>query len=297
MTDNTARSFRDKWEKNQTLAFADTLDESHDINRWILGRNGFASNAALTNHLKVRTRLLDAGCGNGRATALLRECTDPKHAEIVAFDLVAADVARQNLSGYTNVTVKPGDLLGDLSDFGHFDFIYCQEVLHHTADPRRAFLNLANRLMPEGEVAIYVYKQKAPVREFTDDYIRRKIAAMPYEEAVAVCDQITAFGKALSESGLKVTVPAVDVLEIPAGEYEIQRLLYHFFMKCFWNGTMPFKDNSVINYDWYHPDLCSRHTLPEVLAWFADAGLDVVHQHVDFYGITVRGVKPRNGQR
>ena len=61
------------------------------------------------------------------------------------------------------------------------------------------------------------------------DYWR--VLALPYEEAMAVCRQITELGRALWQSGHKVTVPAVDLLGIEAGEYETQRFVYHFFMK------------------------------------------------------------------
>jgi hypothetical protein len=29
----------------------------------------------------------------------------------------------------------------------------------------------------------------------------------------------------------------------------------------------------------------------EARQWFAEAGLRIVHEHVDFYGITIRGVR------
>jgi hypothetical protein len=45
----------------------------------------------------------------------------------------------------------------------------------------------------------------------------------------------------------------------------------------------------LINYDWYHPQLATRHTLDEVEGWFVSAGLKIEHRCVDFYGITVRG--------
>ena len=48
----------------------------------------------------------------------------------------------------------------DLSSLGKFDFIYCQEVLHHTTNPFFAFKNLVNLVAPEGEIAIYVYKKR-----------------------------------------------------------------------------------------------------------------------------------------
>ncbi len=52
------------------------------------------------------------------------------------------------------------DMLGDLAPLGEFDLIYCQEVLHHTADPAAAFRNLVGRLRPGGELAIYVYRSR-----------------------------------------------------------------------------------------------------------------------------------------
>ena len=125
-----------------------------------------------------------------------------------------------------------------------------------------------------------------------DDFVRDRIAHLPYEEAREVCQQITELGRALSESGAKVKVPAVDALGIEAGEYDVQRFVYHFFMKCFWNPELSFDDNVAINYDWYHPQLCSRHTLPEVEDWFRTGGLEVTHSHTDFYGITLRGRRP-----
>src|SRR5215213_255312 len=158
----TAATFRDKWARNPDLAFRQTLDECSEIFRWIVERNGFDGAAGLTAFLAPKRRILDAGCGNGRVTALLRRHADPE-AEIVAIDLTAADVARANLEGAERVSVLQRDLLDDLTDLGEFDFVYCQEVLHHTADPERAFRNLAERLAPEGEIAIYVYRRKAPV--------------------------------------------------------------------------------------------------------------------------------------
>jgi SAM-dependent methyltransferase len=286
---NTADSFRDKWEKNTDLAFSETLREGTDLFSWILNRNGFSNPQELARFLESKRRVLDAGCGNGRVTALLRQYSSAESTEIVGIDLVSSNVARKNLGQFENVFVYERDLLGDLSDLGEFDFVYCQEVLHHTEDPQAAFHNLCNVLAPGGEIAIYVYKKKAPAREFVDDYIREKISNLPYAEAIAVCEQITELGKSLSEYKLKIDVPQVDVLEIPAGEYDLQRFIYHFFAKCFWNPELSYRDNVTINYDWYHPQLSTRHTLDEVREWFSSGGLRIIHEFEDFYGITVRG--------
>ena len=284
----TYKSFLDKWQQNKTLAFSETLRDGSDINDWILTRNGFSHPEGFSQYLSSKRHILDAGCGNGRVTALLHSYAHSE-ANLVGIDLTSAEVAKENLSHLERVSVSQKDLLGDLSDLGTFDFIYCQEVLHHTTDPKRAFLNLCSRLDQGGEIAIYVYKKKGPVREFSDDLIRDQISGLAYEEAMVEMEGLTDLGRALTDVDAKVSVPDIKVLGIPAGEYDVQRLLYHFFLKCFWNPNLEYEENMAINYDWYHPQLCSRHTLEEILDWFESAQLKVVHSHVDFYGITVRG--------
>jgi SAM-dependent methyltransferase len=287
----TKNSFHDKWHKNKDLAFENTLKENSEIQNWILNRNGFENLESFKSYLAKTHRILDAGCGNGRITALLRAITDFKQCEIVGIDLVAHKVAKDNLKEKTNVKFYAKDLLEDLSVLGKFDFIYCQEVLHHTSDPELGFKNLCRLLESNGEIAIYVYKTKAPIREFVDDYIRDNIKNLPYEEAMEVCDQITEFGKQLSNQNIKIKVPNLDILKIKEGEYDLQRFMYHFFLKCFWNNDLEFNDNSVINYDWYHPEICFRYDIKEVENWFKSENLKIIHSYEDFYGITIRGVK------
>tara|TARA_B110000008_G_scaffold279129_1_gene325058 strand:- start:847 stop:1737 length:891 start_codon:yes stop_codon:yes gene_type:complete len=285
----TYKSFSDKWQQNKSLAFSETLREGSDIFNWIITRNGFSCSEDFSNYLTSKRHILDAGCGNGRVTALLHSHSSCE-ANLVGIDLTAAEVAAENLNHLDRVSVSQKDLLDDLSGLGTFDFIYCQEVLHHTTDPKQAFLNLCSRLDHGGEIAIYVYKKKGPIREFSDDLIRDEISCLAYEEAIAEMSGLTDLGRALTDVNAKVYVPDIKVLGIPAGEYDVQRLLYHFFLKCFWNPNLKYEENVAINYDWYHPQLCTRHTSEEILGWFESAKLKVVHSHIDFYGITMRGI-------
>ncbi len=292
-TSKTKKTFKDKWENNPDLYFKLTLDETSEFNYWILNRNGFKNGRALENYLSGKKRILDAGCGNGRVTAVLRRHADLR-TEVVAIDLVPIKIAEENLKRVglkENTNFYNMDLMADLKDLGKFDFIYCQEVLHHTQNPYQAFHNLVKILAPGGEIAIYVYKRKAPIREYVDDYIRERISQMPYNKAMGVCDEITEFAKVLSRKKIKIKVPKVEILGIEAGEYDFQRFIYHFFMKCYWRETLPFKANSVVNYDWYHPQLCTRHTVEEIRGWFKKSGLKIVQEFVDLYGITMRGKK------
>lgn len=287
----TRRSFNEKWKNSPDAVFDQTLKEGSSVQAWILGRNGFDSLNEFRAHLANKSRILDGGCGNGRVTALLSKIA-ADGADVVGIDLNADKVAAENLKHLDNISVQNADLLGDLSPLGKFDFIYCQEVLHHTEDPQGGFANLVDRLENGGEIAIYVYRKKAPVREFVDDFVRDAIKDLSYEEGMAVSRQIAELGRRLSAIDATLETPAIPVMGIPEGEYHIQRFFYHFFMKAFWNPELSEQENVVVNFDWYHPSTCSRHTLEEVTGWFERAGLDIVHKFEDEYGITMRGVKP-----
>jgi SAM-dependent methyltransferase len=289
MSNNTKKSFYDKWDKNPDSFFKETLDKNSDVQKWILSRNGFKNFDQFSTYLKNKRSILDAGCGNGRVTSLLYELA-PQDCKIVGVDVAAADIAKKNFIDVKRVFFETRDLTDNLNDMGKFDFIYCQEVLHHTLNPSLAFKNLCMLLEPDGEIAIYVYKKKAAAREFMDDHIREKIKKLSYEDAMIYCSQIAELGKLLSELNIKIKVPEVKLFEIEEGEYDVQRLLYHFFAKCFWNPQLSLNDNALINYDWYHPHIATRHTIDEVEQWFASNGLKIIHKHVDFYGITVRGI-------
>jgi len=285
----TEKSFRDKWNNNPFLALRETSREGSDLYNWILSRNGFGSAADLETFLKDKKRILDAGCGNGRVIHLLRQHSPTERCQIVGCDLTAHEVAKENCKDLDNVSVFQADLMKALCQLGKFDFIYCQEVLHHTTSPVLGFKHLVELLQPGGEIAVYVYKLKAPMREYCDDFIREKVAALPYEDAMEACRNITELGKSLSKLGVEVQVPEIPLLEIKAGSYDIQRFFYHFFMKAFWNDSLSFEENVAINYDWYHPSICSRHTEEEVRSWFTEEKLEITQSSVDFYGITMRG--------
>jgi SAM-dependent methyltransferase len=288
LQEQTISSFTEKWSNNKDLAFSETLREGSSIQKWILKRNGFESLTQFQEWLANRDRILDAGCGNGRVTALLNANTSEKHA-IVGIDLSSAEIASKNLSNLSNIEIHKKNLLGDLSDLGSFDLIYCQEVLHHTSDPKSSFSNLCKLLKPFGEIAIYVYKKKAPLREYADDYIRGLVSDLSYEEASKEMSQLTELGKTLSNLKVKIKVPEIKSLDIKRGEYDIQRFIYYYFLKCFWNPELSEIENTAVNFDWYHPSISTRHTPDEVRSWFDENSLKIIHFHEDQYGITARG--------
>ena len=213
----TKNSFDQKWKNNQDLFIGNTLDENSEIFKWVINRNGFATAKQLEFFLSDKNRILDAGCGNGRITAMLHKYSS-SNSEILAFDVIESEIAKKNFSHLNRTSFVLKDLMSDLSDLGKFDFIYCQEVLHHIENPKIGFENLVKLLNENGEIAIYVYKLKAPIREFADEFIRNKISGLNYNEASHALSEITELGKVLSNLNIKVQVPDVKILDIKKGE-------------------------------------------------------------------------------
>lgn len=284
-------SFGHKWTRQ---AWWGMEGESAKImEEWLLPRYGWPDHVAYQTFLAPFRTMLDAGCGLGRET--LRMAQANSQATVVGLELSECvdDAARHaRARGIRNVLYVQADLTMPPLRAGAFDFIFSEGVLHHTPDTHRAFMALVPLLAGGGEIALYVYRKKTPMREFTDEDIRRRIQDLSPEEAWSLMEPLTRLGKALSELKVEITIPEdVAVLGIKAGRYDLQRFIHYSVFKCFWNERMTFDENVLVNYDWYHPRYAWRHTPEEVRAWVKEAGLTLVHETLDEPGITVRARK------
>src|SRR5207248_7473550 len=95
-----------------------------------------------------------------------------------------------------------------------------------------------------GKILIYVYRKKAPIREFVDDYLRTIVSDMPMEQSWQRMEALTSLSKALSETNAEITI-AEDLPELGfyKGRYNLQRFIYYNMMKCFWNPDLSFDHN------------------------------------------------------
>jgi SAM-dependent methyltransferase/uncharacterized protein YbaR (Trm112 family) len=261
------------------------------MEEWLLPRYGWSDRAAYEAFLSRRRRILDAGTGLGRE-ALRMALANPR-AEVVGLELsrcVDEAAAHARRRGIRNVEFVQADLMAPPFPPASFDFILSEGVLHHTPDTRAALHSLARLLAPGGEIAFYVYRKKAPLREFADDHVRQRLQGLSPEEAWALMEPLTRLGQALAELESEVDVPEdVEVLGIKAGRHDVQRLVYYAMFKCYWNGRLTFDENVHVNFDWYYPRYAWRHTEEDVRRWLAEAGLRVVHERIEESGITIRG--------
>jgi SAM-dependent methyltransferase len=285
----TQRSFGAKWAQYRE----EEKDQLADFQyRWFDERFGFAGESALKEFLADKHRIIDAGTGPGLCAA---RCARLSDAHVVGMDLSdSVTAARRRHGELDNLDYVQGDILNPPFAPETFDFVVADQVLHHTPDCVRAFRTMAELVAPGGEIAAYVYRKKALLRELADEHIIDMTSRLSVDECLELSEQITELGRELSHVGATVKLErGVPLLGIEPGEHDVQRLIYWTMLKCFWNEELGWHQSVMINYDWYSPVYRSRHTVEEVLAWCRDAGLDVVNLNVIESGISVRAVRAR----
>ena len=265
-------------------------EENTRMNRqnWYLERFGFGSKDQLLDFFRKKKIILDAGTGSGVDAAMFAE----SGATVIAIDLSqdAALATYHHLGHLPNVHVLQADLNRLPFRLATFDYISCDQVLHHTPNTDQSFSTLVKYLREGGHLALYVYKRKSPIREFTDDYLRNYTTKMSAEECYQFCQGVTLLGKALSDLKAEVFVPQdIPLLGIKSGRQDVQRFFYWNVMKCFWNEDYDFITNVVINFDWYHPRYAWRHTPEEVCEWYKKHGFEIERLNIVESGIAVLG--------
>ena len=281
----TVRSFDQKWDRHRYYR-AHTRDF---YSRWYRNRYGFLDAKGIADFLRDKTFILDAGTGMGRDALIFAEHC---HAEIFAVDTSrsALQTAARDIK-HPCITFVQADIAHLPFPDGFFDFINCDQVIHHTPAPKATFDHLAGKLKTGGQLCCYVYRKKGAIREFTDDYLRDRVKHLPVDEALQVCESITRLGRSLASLGVSVEIEEdIPLLGIPKGRQDVQRLFHWHVMKCFWNDEFDFFTNNIVNFDWYHPEHCFRFTPEEFRAWFAH-GWDIEAWDVQEAGISCRARK------
>lgn len=293
--EQTRDTFSFKWSKSDTYASAQVRDEWR---RWLLEKYFDGDPAGPEMFLGSKPlRILDAGCGAGISALLLFGDLLAKH-EYVGVDISDAVLeARKNfdkerLPG----TFVQADLRQIPNDLGSFELIFSEGVLHHTDSVQESLSHLASRLKPSGRIAFYVYARKAPLREFADDFIREQLSTVSDDEAWRLLMPLTRLGRVLGELELTVQIDEdIELLGIPKGEYDLQRLVYYKVFKAYYRPDFSLEEMNHINFDWYRPANCHRHTPTEVIEFCDTANLDVIRLHHEESGIAVIAKKRHDG--
>jgi arsenite methyltransferase len=282
----TAEAFGFKWQRRETF---DSPPFRDLMRGWLVERYGEIEKADWWNEYGGRPLVVDAGCGAAfSALELFGKRLDT--IRYLGCDISpAVDVAAERLaeSGFEGGFLQ-ADLLALPLLEASVDVIFSEGVLHHTDSTEHALRALARLLAPGGRFLFYVYRKKGPIREFTDDYVRELLQPMQPEDAWDALMPLTKFGKVLGDLAVTVDVPEeIELLDIPAGPIDLQRLFYWHVVKAFHHSDLAIDELNHINYDWFAPRNAHRQTPEQVRTWCQAAQLEIERERIEEAGITI----------
>ncbi len=282
----TADTFGFKWRQRGTFESEAALD---GVRSWLLSRYGDVSTADWWADYGERPIVVDAGCGAAMSAIELFGSQLPMVRYLGIDVSQAVDVAAAR---FAERDMEAGFLQADISNpplpEASVDVVFSEGVLHHTDSTEKALYAVASLLKPGGRLLFYVYRKKGPLREFSDDYIRERLQGMTADEAWEAVLPLTKLGQALGELDVKVEIPDdIDILGIPAGTIDVQRLFYWHVCKAFYRADLDLQEMNHINFDWFAPKNAQSQTEEEVRAWCRQAGLVIEREVVEEAGITV----------
>lgn len=283
----TEKAFSTKWKKYGKHIHSQKWYKFQQD--WFIDRFGWKTLSNFQKFLKTREHILDAGAGIGNIAKLLS--ANP-NSQVFALDASESIyLAYKKYSRFKNIHFLQADLRQLPFRKGLFDFIVSDQVLHHTNNTEHSFKYLSKFLKKEGQISIYVYKRKGPIREFVDDYLREHTTNMSEKECIEFSKDMTYLGKSLSKLKRNITIRRdIPLLKIKAGTYDIQRFIYWNVIKCFWMEG-DFEGSVATNFDWYYPKYAFRHTSEEIKQWCNEARLKISHIKEIESGISMRGTK------
>lgn len=94
-------------------------------------------------------------------------------------------------------------------------------------------------------------------------------------------EQLSELGKRLQALKVEFESPAIPLLGIKGGKYDIQRFIYWNFLKCFYNEELGWDTSVVTNFDWYSPSNAKRYTQEEFQQMGVENNLELLHFHAE----------------
>lgn len=282
----TSDTFDFKWKKRETYESDSFHQKTY---QWLFDKYFGDDVKDTCKFLNLEGKnILDAGCGAGFSALLLfGDALNDVH--YLGVDISGAvDIAKKR---FAEADVKGEFLQTSLTDLPFteplFDVIFSEGVLHHTDSTEASFRYLVHFLRPNGRILFYVYRKKSAIREYTDDFIREALKDKSNEESWKALEPLTKLGKALGELNCKIHIPEdIELLGIKAGEMDVQRFFYYHVCKAFYSEDFSLDEMNHVNYDWFRPLNCHRHTEEEVRQWCESEGLEVERMHIELSGIT-----------
>ncbi len=148
-------------EREVALLYADlhaNASESYALEYLLPGFRRHLMQLGLDSATCLRDKsFLDAGCGGFAGGVAVADALGAS--PILGIDLSSANIAaaRARFASRQHISFEVENLLSLSLESNRFDFVYCNGVLHHTEEPKQAFLELVRVLKPGGRLYIGVY--------------------------------------------------------------------------------------------------------------------------------------------
>jgi len=278
--EDTFKFFNWKW--NRVPQWGE--DTKHIYHKWYLNKYNFSKEEFL-KFLSKKKKILDVGCGVGRDIKFFRE--NSIDAKIVGIDQSEHAINFLKKENLENVSLYRLDITKDLGSLGKFDFISCDQVLHHTPNPEQTILDLTNILESGGHMHLFVCKKKNTLRDLIDDKIMHHSRHMSPEELWDFSVRVTEFGKALHSLGIQN-------IEYLGKNYEtLQSLIHNQTFRCWYNPEIDFDLSVSSNYDWFSNN--PRYSKDEFLSFFIPIkNISIENVYEDDACVAVRIIKNSN---
>jgi len=246
----------------------------YNVNDALEDRTIFLGDAQMSDETLQDKLLLDAGCGMGRYTAVAAGMG----AEIIGLDLSSSILkAYEKTRHHPLAHIVQGDILHLPFRKKQFDIIYSLGVLHHTPDPRQAFLQLVKCLKDEGVISVWLYGAAGsfsdfktnPLRADRQYYLKSNVAKRVHWLIVSLRESVY---NSVRTATSRLNVPLLYMLCYPLAAVGKIPLLKYLTASVHPNWRVRLQEN----FDWFSPHYQSHHTKEEVRGWFAEAQVEVI---------------------
>lgn len=203
-------------------------------------------------------RILEVGCGNGRAVGHFLQGVPEL---FVAIDLSeAVDVVEKRYGKCSNILILQCDIANVPLRSASFNVVFSYGVLHHTPAPREYFMMVSQFVAPGGRLSIYVYRTDNR-RGAISNIIQKNSYRIPYPLLVSFCGLMSLLGFTLYWQS---RIPGLRTL------YKFNLLMTNVFFRV--NPSRHLQLNYLWAHDFHTTKYTSYHEPTEVYRWYEQAG-------------------------